>query len=399
MNSLKTYLFLFFFILLASCRNIDSNVFTIKLEKSNLDTSFRGGWVTFLKLGKRDTVIKVNNTLIKGLVGYFEGSTFDGQSYLTKKVPVFVSNKNGIEQIYFDTNLDSLWDNEIPYNLDQDANIRIKFIDNTDKNNQNGSILYVNPITSAIQFDNDKKLHRKTIGIVMKSFLKQGEILLDNHKYLFVLPGLFEKNRDRKDGFIVFVDSSDIVNKTPLTNNLMYHVNDTIYLGKNIFRLKVIDTLHQYVKIEKISILDSSDGITVQTYLPAINEKDINNKPIHIGGKKDKYTLLDFWGTWCQPCRELSPSLLDLYKTNITKLDVISIAADFSKEDVVNYTFEKGIKWPTIYQDYATSWITRKLKVEIFPTFFLLDKNGKIIFRGSGKGGFKKISFILNTVS
>lgn len=390
------YLIVYLIFLTVSCKNTDNVIYSVKLKKSKLDTCFNGGFVSFVNFSKNDTIITIHKILLRGIYGFFEATTYNGHSYIKQNIPIFLIQKGEMNQIYFDSSLDGNWENATPYYLDGTSNIKIILRKNK---KEEGGILYINPITSAFQAYADEKLNRKTIGIVMKSYLMEGELSVNNHSYSFVLPSLFSKKRDKNDGFIVFIDTSDIRKRTPLSDNLNYHINDTIYLENYLFRLKAIDTLHQFVKFEKISSLKRKEGIKVLSYLPEFSEKDLSNKKIVVGGIKNKYTILDFWGTWCLPCRELSTSLVELNNKYADKVEIISIAADYSKEDVRNYCKIKGFNWSTVYQDFATGWIMRKLKVESYPTFFLLDKSGKIIFRGYGKTGFKQLSFIISSIS
>jgi thiol-disulfide isomerase/thioredoxin len=94
---------------------------------------------------------------------------------------------------------------------------------------------------------------------------------------------------------------------------------------------------------------------------------------------------MDFWGTWCPPCRESVPTLCKLSKKYAGKLfQLVSVSSD-DDEDV----------WKTFLQAEHMDWsqyidlpgkVLEAFKVESFPTFVVLDKYGVIRFRQSGEG-------------
>ena len=126
--------------------------------------------------------------------------------------------------------------------------------------------------------------------------------------------------------------------------------------------------------------------------------KDLQGQKLDWYTSKKEYKLLDFWGTWCKPCKELTPALKDLYNENSDKLEIISIAADSNIEDVQNYVSSNNLNWQHAYiylKDYSVP-IRRELKVFSFPTLVLLDKNNKILIRGNS-ASFEEIERYIET--
>lgn len=75
---------------------------------------------------------------------------------------------------------------------------------------------------------------------------------------------------------------------------------------------------------------------------------DINQKIAKISEitkNRKRYTLLDFWGTWCKPCIELTPKLKQLNKDYSNDIQIISVALDNEIETVKNYTKEHHMDW------------------------------------------------------
>lgn len=113
-----------------------------------------------------------------------------------------------------------------------------------------------------------------------------------------------------------------------------------------------------------------------------------------------EYILLDFWGTWCTPCKKTMPQLKKLNKIYFKSLDIVSIAYDNEVSDVEDYIVKNKLNWKHAYieRKYDASIINR-LRIEAFPTFILMDKNKKIILRNSGISALDEISEFLSKKS
>jgi thiol-disulfide isomerase/thioredoxin len=122
---------------------------------------------------------------------------------------------------------------------------------------------------------------------------------------------------------------------------------------------------------------------------------DINGKPVCLADFKGRYVLLDFWASWCVPCRQSTPHLIQLFKKyNKAGLEVIAVADD----DNDHNAWKKAVKkdgteiWHNILRglirnnmefDRSKS-ISDLFAVSLLPTKILIDKNGVIIGRYTG---------------
>ncbi len=125
---------------------------------------------------------------------------------------------------------------------------------------------------------------------------------------------------------------------------------------------------------------------------PAVNfiRKDKDGNEINLAQYKGKLVLLDFWGSWCGPCRASHPHLKELYKEYKNKgFEIIAIANETAKT-----ADEQKAKWLEAIQKDEISWIhilnndgaeiqniVKDYRVTAFPTKILLDKDGKILLR------------------
>ena len=123
--------------------------------------------------------------------------------------------------------------------------------------------------------------------------------------------------------------------------------------------------------------------------------KDINQKDINLDDFKGKLLILNFWATWCAPCREEMPSL-DYLQSN-TKLNNLKIfPINIGQEDISKSEFffkELNIKNLDIYID-APITLAKKFSLRGVPTTILFNKEGKEFARIMGSIDFNDEEFI-----
>jgi thiol-disulfide isomerase/thioredoxin len=123
--------------------------------------------------------------------------------------------------------------------------------------------------------------------------------------------------------------------------------------------------------------------------------KDINNKDINLDNFRNKLVVINFWATWCAPCRKEMP-LLDLLQSDkrLNNLKVLPI--NVGKEDMIKskiFFKELNIKNLDIYFD-STVNLANKFLLRGLPTTILINKKGQEFARILGYIDFKDEKFI-----
>ncbi len=120
-------------------------------------------------------------------------------------------------------------------------------------------------------------------------------------------------------------------------------------------------------------------------FLPSFSFTTRENQAISNASVRGKVTLLDFWGTWCPPCRESVPILKNLQKKYGAKaFQLVSISSDDDEQAWKNFVEAQHMEWSE-YLD-SSGEVQQTFKIDSFPTFIVVDKDGVIRFRQSGVG-------------
>ena len=111
------------------------------------------------------------------------------------------------------------------------------------------------------------------------------------------------------------------------------------------------------------------------------SEQNIDGKTIRLSDFNGKVTLLEFWGSWCGPCREGNPSLVKTYHEFKNKgFDILGVAADDNKELWIQAVRKDHLSWQNVSELKGDRDKAALIYgVSYYPTNFLIDRNGIII--------------------
>lgn len=174
--------------------------------------------------------------------------------------------------------------------------------------------------------------------------------------------------------------------------------NDAISLDSMTLVLNTLDTVIQNSKYGNSikEMITKKENTRIGAIAPDFKAYDINKEIVTLSEFKDKsIVLLDFWASWCVPCRQSIPYLKTLYeKYHSEGFEIISVSIDMKKDAWLQAIKEEGIDiWQNIpvAENYASgpSFFTKddisySYDVGAVPTYLLIDRNSRIV--GHWKG-------------
>ncbi len=224
-----------------------------------------------------------------------------------------------------------------------------------------------------------------------------------------VLDSIKEAVAELHNGFEKFVEQSSKIDFDFIDN----HNNSFVaaYLLRSYSSRFTLSKLEGYYNRFTPELKQSSSGKTIYDEIESLrggspgykafnfSKPDINNKQLTLSDFKGKYVLLDFWATWCVPCRKSFPHVKELYNKYKDKgIEIICIADDDRNIDKWKAAIEKdGIgMWHHILRGLNMELIMKGIKnpedldqrfgIHTIPTKILIDPSGMIIGRYGGGG-------------
>lgn len=202
-----------------------------------------------------------------------------------------------------------------------------------------------NPVYEAMEYNKDS-LNQKYVVPGIEKFIREKP---DSYASAFVLQRAVSQIGNLKTKEYLYSLLSDKIKKSEAGKDVADHIQ---------------------------GIKSSSIGSTVSNFiLPDPDGKDVN-----LADMKGKYVLIDFWASWCGPCRKSFPYMRDFYKSD--KFEIYSISIDEDKPSWLKAVKEENNPWPQSWDDKNIA--KSGFAVTAIPSTFLIDPNGKIIAKEVG---------------
>lgn len=128
-------------------------------------------------------------------------------------------------------------------------------------------------------------------------------------------------------------------------------------------------------------ILNAVTVTALGSKAPDFTQNDVNGKPLSLSGFKGKYVLVEFWASWCSPCRAESPNLLKQYAIYKDKgFEILGVSVDHDKAKWLEAIKKDGLTWPQVSDLKGWESDARKVYgISGVPANFLISPDGKII--------------------
>ena len=163
--------------------------------------------------------------------------------------------------------------------------------------------------------------------------------------------------------------------------------------------VKALHTQFEEIKRQRKAEKEISEAAGTGVTAPEIALPNPDGDTIALSSLRGKYVLLDFWASWCRPCRLENPNLVESYNKYHDKgFEIYQVSLDKKKESWIKAIEKDNLTWIHVSDlKYWNSEAAELYKVQSIPASFLLDKNGKIIAKNlRGDALEAKLSEIFN---
>jgi thiol-disulfide isomerase/thioredoxin len=142
-----------------------------------------------------------------------------------------------------------------------------------------------------------------------------------------------------------------------------------------------------------------AEGLPIGQAAPEINLKAPDDKVVTLSSLRGKYVLIDFWASWCGPCRRENPNVVRLYNQYKNKgFEIYGVSLDRDRAPWLKAIKDDNLSWTHVSDlKYFNSAAALDYMVQAIPYTVLLDKEGKIIAKGlRGQALEEKLAELLN---
>ena len=186
------------------------------------------------------------------------------------------------------------------------------------------------------------------------------------------------KNSKQVEFRFIKKEPNSIISAYSLSNNLKTWSKDTVTSLYKLFSKEVKQSDYGKKVYDFISLYRN---IKIGDKFVDFSQKDTSNKIVRLSDFNGKIVLLEFWGSWCEPCREENPELVKIYNQFKSKgFEILGVASETNRTQWTKAINTDGLTWTNISDlkggDNKAALI---YGVTGYPANFLIDDTGTII--------------------
>lgn len=233
-----------------------------------------------------------------------------------------------------------------------------------------------------LYIDEMERLNKEVMGLQQKyQTAMSGGNVADAEKVKIDYQAMIDNNTVYTKNFVK-EHSASVVAPFIVLNQLAPQLEDSeLETIVNSFPAELANSEY-VVKLKEIVAEKKKTAVGVEA--PDFTLNDPDGKPVQLSSLRGKVVLIDFWASWCGPCRQENPNVVRLYKQYQPKgFEILGVSLDRGKKEWLQAIKDDQLTWLHVSDlQYWQSAPARLYGVNSIPQTFLLDKDGKIIGKG-----------------
>jgi peroxiredoxin len=131
------------------------------------------------------------------------------------------------------------------------------------------------------------------------------------------------------------------------------------------------------------ALVASAEALDTGAKAPEFSLKDQSGKTVDSASLAGKVVILDFWATWCAPCREEMPELQKFYKKyNAKGLEIVGISVDKAPDGIKEFVGKLKVTFPVVHDDAHK--VADKYSPPRMPSSYIIDRKGVVRYVHGG---------------